>query len=731
MAASELILFTDVDQGRLVQSFLSTSQAPMPRFVIGDSIPISFRPMIRAYNNGVNPWSDFDLTGKTVRLAIGNPVDSPTGGAFALSYGGNTTASLWFNATATDIEVALNALTSITAAGGVTVTKSTSGVIRVVFNTNGNRTAMACEASALYPSASAGIFVATEGAVSVREVIVIRLESLPAAYAELTADFPVAASSILVIRQGSVSAGAILSYEFAVLPYAGFYTLKIGSEQTLGINWDADASTVQAALELLSTVGVGKVAVSGEFPAFVCSFDVTLGDIGAMTMDVTNLVAPKGKSGLLNTNTAGIVELLNGASQTSAKLEIEIYDISDATTWTILQADCAVLDAVISSAPVISPGGPVYVTLETLLATIPSTALALTAPPVGYTDRFTARDSVRDWNFVASSADGTKLIASVLNGNLYTSTDSGVTWSQRATVRSWRGVASSADGAKLVASVVNGFLYTSADSGVTWTARDASRNWQAVASSADGTKLVAGTYGGFLYTSTDSGVTWTARDAARNWRGVASSADGNKIVAFSEGGFLYISADSGVTWTARDASRNWVGVASSADGTKLAAAVNGGFLYTSTDSGVTWTARDASRNWGGVASSADGTKLAAAVNGGFIYTSTDSGATWTARDASRNWGGVASSADGNKIVACVVAGNLYTLAVVVASAIGQRAIVTTSNASGAFLDVWTATTASPDTLWEPPGNIKKDRSNGLLYREFYSGGLPATELAYP
>jgi hypothetical protein len=50
--------------------------------------------------------------------------------------------------------------------------------------------------------------------------------------------------------------------------------------------------------------------------------------------------------------------------------------------------------------------------------------------------------------------------------------------------------------------VVNGGkIYTSTDSGVTWTPRDSSRNWWAVASSADGSKLVAVVDGGQIYTS--------------------------------------------------------------------------------------------------------------------------------------------------------------------------------------------------------------------------------------
>ena len=108
--------------------------------------------------------------------------------------------------------------------------------------------------------------------------------------------------------------------------------------------------------------------------------------------------------------------------------------------------------------------------------------------------------------------------------------------------RNWQDLASSANGTKLIAGVYGGYLYTSTDSGVTWTQQTAagSRSWQSLASSADGTKLIAGVYGGYLYTSTDSGVTWTQQMSPGTgaWQTLSSSADGSKVVAGTNG-YLY------------------------------------------------------------------------------------------------------------------------------------------------------------------------------------------------
>ncbi len=77
----------------------------------------------------------------------------------------------------------------------------------------------------------------------------------------------------------------------------------------------------------------------------------------------------------------------------------------------------------------------------------------------GQTWVWTERDpasGTADWRSVASSSDGTKLVACASGDRLYTSTDSGVTWTARESNRNWRSVASSSDGTKLVACVDNG-----------------------------------------------------------------------------------------------------------------------------------------------------------------------------------------------------------------------------------------------------------------------------------
>jgi hypothetical protein len=272
--------------------------------------------------------------------------------------------------------------------------------------------------------------------------------------------------------------------------------------------------------------------------------------------------------------------------------------------------------------------------------------------------------NIHSWSAVASSADGTKLVAVVNGGQIYTSIDGGANWTVRERVRAWSAVASSSDGVNLAATVNGGQIYTSSDSGATWVQRSSPvAAWSAIASSANGVKLVATVNGGQIYTSTDSGASWAAHQSNQSWSSVASSTDGVNLVATVNGGKIFTSSDSGSTWLQRNSpTAAWSAVASSATGAKLVATVNGGKIYTSVDSGVNWTARERTRNWVSVASSSDGITLAASANGGRLYTSVDSGATWAAQERIRPWSAIALGATGQNIVAAVNGGRIYTSA---------------------------------------------------------------------
>lgn len=98
-------------------------------------------------------WDSGDQPNTTQQETLGYEIKllsitgAPTGGTLTLTYGGNTTSGIAYNASPDDVAAALNALASITSAGGVTCSwlfgsSFPSGLLAIRFNQGGTRTAM-------------------------------------------------------------------------------------------------------------------------------------------------------------------------------------------------------------------------------------------------------------------------------------------------------------------------------------------------------------------------------------------------------------------------------------------------------------------------------------------------------------------------------------------------------------------------------------------------------------
>ena len=232
---------------------------------------------------------------------------------------------------------------------------------------------------------------------------------------------------------------------------------------------------------------------------------------------------------------------------------------------------------------------------------------------------------------LASSADGMTIGAtgdgpSGYNG-LRVSHDRGETWEHPVHPADWQfqsfqwaDVAVDASGTHFVAAVYGGHVWTSNDTGVTWTqAPTPEALWMFVASSANGTTLAAVNQGNdtsalnSVFVSVDGGATWTERSPPTktdDWlEGVACSADGSTLLVTIQsiaGGQTYdmqlvrnnsvvVSHDRGETWAMVISQESSVDdyfnpgpVACSADGSTIAVASNPGWIMTSSNGGETF-----------------------------------------------------------------------------------------------------------------------------------------------
>jgi hypothetical protein len=273
-----------------------------------------------------------------------------------------------------------------------------------------------------------------------------------------------------------------------------------------------------------------------------------------------------------------------------------------------------------------------------------------------------------NWSALSCSADATKVFAAARGGQIYVSTDSGVSWTATASpVASWEAVASSGDGLTLVG-VAGGSLYRSTDAGATWQPGNIPETVVKAAISADGTKIATASEGVAdqrLYLSTDSGTSWVVRTNYGRLYSIAWSGNGTTLGLAGAG--ISLSCDLGGTWqNVGGAVTSYRSMVLSSDASVLLAAGLPMYdfgLYVSADKGLTWTTADVPSLLWTTAISADGRTMAAvgSGDGNALYTSDDAGATWVQGPSLPGTGqpSLAMSADGRTIVAAHSGGGIY------------------------------------------------------------------------
>lgn len=160
------------------------------------------------------------------------------------------------------------------------------------------------------------------------------------------------------------------------------------------------------------------------------------------------------------------------------------------------------------------------------------------------------------------------LIAGVNSGYLWTSADSGTSWTQRWSSLTWFSVASSSNGAKLYAVGGCNSFSVSSDYGVSWAYKGSCTGKVALACSADGSKVVIvdGMCYGYVFNYNTTAMSVDVKSQVTSSCGAMTNGGGFSAVATSgdaqvqvgvqgygpdgasSPGGIYISKDSGATW---------------------------------------------------------------------------------------------------------------------------------------------------------------------------------------
>jgi photosystem II stability/assembly factor-like uncharacterized protein len=292
------------------------------------------------------------------------------------------------------------------------------------------------------------------------------------------------------------------------------------------------------------------------------------------------------------------------------------------------------------------------------------------------------------WLSCAISSSGKYQTAVEEFGDIYISSDYGVTWTNSYNMGNapTNCISMSFSGQYQTAS--NGInIMVSNDYGATWTETYSVGNTQIfVCISLSGRYQLVISAGDSMYRSTDFGVTWNRYDNENTdiynsiisfpSIGVCMSYDGQYQTIVCEN--IYRSDDYGVNWVTTTIvtddeggiwdDHNWYGVDMSSDGKYQVAIEVIGEIYVSSDYGENWAKVDiplvTDITWQAISISANGQFMTAVAKGGSVYYSSDFGVTWTKNNNpdldNKEWSCVAVSSNAQYQLAAVYGGSIYT-----------------------------------------------------------------------
>lgn len=234
-----------------------------------------------------------------VEVAIGTPDSPPTSGAFTLTFGADTTSSLAYNITGANLQTALNALASITAAGGVTVTQD-SGLYIVAFNSVGARSLITFNKGTLAPAVldTNNVLEVQTGDATTQEIQIVILKK---GYLAYSSDFaPDANGSIAAsdIQTGTTSLPQITRISIAGNVKGGSWLLNTAQAQVVKVYCPSGPTGFVAGGYIILSDSTGTVGIwidggGSTMPTAVAACDRSIAVTGILTGDTSSQVATK------------------------------------------------------------------------------------------------------------------------------------------------------------------------------------------------------------------------------------------------------------------------------------------------------------------------------------------------------------------------------------------------------------------------------------------------------
>jgi hypothetical protein len=218
-------LFIDLTNNRLAASETNLAPAAPPVFTKGDNGTFNLY-FLQATGIINAPFTVVDRSTTSVKLGIGSRSGLPETGDYTLTFGGDTTSSIPAAATAGQIATALNALSAISSAGGVTVTGALDDHFTIRFTTAGTRGSFTADVSQVIPDTVAVIDERLAGSATAKEVAEIQLRLTPAVFQSTWTNLSTTVTATIATTvTGSGLQNEIQRLTFSQKPFAGTFRL--------------------------------------------------------------------------------------------------------------------------------------------------------------------------------------------------------------------------------------------------------------------------------------------------------------------------------------------------------------------------------------------------------------------------------------------------------------------------------------------------------------------------
>lgn len=369
--ASTLDLYIDTSSGSLIDGG-SVVGGALPTLTRNDTYTLRLRLLEKQPNGS---FDDLDLSGSSLKAAIGNIEEAPSSGSFKLNINGTTSSAIPFNATAISVYTAISNNVSTVALYG----SDAYGSYLLTATQPNTAMSFGSDSFTLFPTSSVLVGTRRNPVTSVEAQQVVRLVRNPIVYADTFTTAPTTGEIVLTkLQDGSASLNE--TYELTVGPrvLGGSYALAFGANATTAIQLFANATSVQTAISSgINTITSNCSVVDNGKLGYIISFTGRFGLTNittALTLDPTGVDFIPFQQTTLTINTAEVEDAFADSGEATITPTIEIEFTQSGTPKTVYQGDVTIRKDLITAGSTVPGAQAAYYTKSEADATFINTS---------------------------------------------------------------------------------------------------------------------------------------------------------------------------------------------------------------------------------------------------------------------------------------------------------------------------------------------------------------------